>query len=84
MHGGAKGADSLAGLVARQLGFKVEVYPANWKKYGRAAGPVRNNQMLDTDPDVVLAFHPNLKESKGTAHCVREARKRSIEVKLYG
>jgi hypothetical protein len=35
IHGGAKGADTLGGFVAEKLGFKVLVFPANWKRYGK-------------------------------------------------
>lgn len=72
----------MAGEVATELGCQVEVFPADWKKYGRAAGPIRNNEMLDSDPDVVLAFHDSLETSKGTKHCVEQALKRGMTV-LY-
>lgn len=80
IHGAAKGADTIGGKCAEQLGFEVVVVPAQWEKYGRAAGPIRNCQMLDMDPDFVIAFHDDLENSKGTKHCVTEARKRDIEV----
>lgn len=83
IHGGAKGADTMAGWVAKQMGWDVEVYPADWAKCGRSAGPIRNNQMLDLEPDIVLAFHEDLENSKGTGHCVKEARKRGYDVKIY-
>jgi len=61
IHGAGRGADSIAGRVAVGLGLPVEAYPADWRRYGRGAGPVRNQQMLDEGrPDAVLAFHPNL------------------------
>jgi len=82
IHGAARGADSIAGEVATELGHTVEVYPAQWNTYGRAAGPIRNNQMLDTKPDLVIAFHADLSQSKGTAHCIKEAEKRGIIVEL--
>ena len=57
IQGEARGADSLARDVAQNLGIEVLPFPANWEKYGRAAGPIRNKQMLDEgDPDGVLAF----------------------------
>lgn len=81
IHGGCRGADRLAGEVATNLGFKVEVYPADWRKHGKAAGPIRNRQMLDEHPDIVIAFHNDLKNSKGTKDTVTEAIKRGIPVK---
>jgi hypothetical protein len=47
IHGGAKGADTLAGQWAKANGMKVEIYRAAWTKHGRAAGPIRNQQMID-------------------------------------
>lgn len=55
--GGASGADRLASDWARAHNVPVEVFPADWKTHGRAAGPIRNQQMLDEGrPDIVLAF----------------------------
>lgn len=83
IHGAARGADTLGGYVAERFcGFKVEAYPADWNKYHRAAGPIRNRQMLDQKPDLVIAFHSDLATSKGTKDCVMEARKRKIPVEV--
>lgn len=83
IHGAARGADTLAGEAATRLGYRVEEYPADWEKYGKKAGILRNLQMLDTKPDEVWAFHDDLAASKGTAHTVREAKKRGIFVMEY-
>lgn len=84
LHGGARGADSLGGIVAKELGFTVEPpYMADWQRYGRAAGVIRNREMLDTCPDLVIAFHDDLDNSKGTKDCITEARKRGIKVILH-
>ena len=82
IHGCARGADRIAGYTAKELGFKVEAFPAQWDLYGRAAGAIRNRQMLNTKPDFVIAFHNNILESKGTANCVKTAKHRGISVKL--
>ena len=56
-HGSARGADTLAGVVANGRGVKVTRFPADWNKHGKAAGPIRNQQMLDEfRPDIVVAF----------------------------
>lgn len=82
IHGAAKGADSLAGDVAKMFGFKVEEYPADWEKHGRAAGPLRNRKMLEEGkPNIVLAFP--LKQSIGTRHMVKIASEAGVEVKVY-
>jgi hypothetical protein len=84
IEGGANGADRLASECAKELGIPVMEFPANWKKYGRAAGPIRNRQMLDEGkPEVVLAFHDDITKSKGTKNMVEQARKRNKTVYVY-
>ena len=53
IHGAARGADTIAADVARSLGWEVIPYPADWRRFGRAAGPRRNAEMLRTGPDTV-------------------------------
>ena len=84
IEGGASGADTMARHAAEFLGIPVKEYKATWEKYGRAAGPIRNRQMLDEKPDLVVAFHHDLSKSKGTKDTVTEARKRGIPVKVIG
>ena len=75
--GDACGADWLARAYAKDTNRKYEGYPADWKKYGKAAGPIRNQQMLDEGkPDIVVAFPGGV----GTADMVRRARKAGVEV----
>ena len=84
VHGGAPGADRLVGVVAAGLGLSVQAYPAQWHQYGRAAGPLRNQEMLtDAKPDLVLAFHRNLARSRGTADMVRRARAAGVPVRVF-
>lgn len=47
LHGGARGADAAIGRAARQLGWPALVLPAEWERHGRAAGPIRNRQLLE-------------------------------------
>lgn len=54
--GGAKGADTLANQWATKRGLRVCVLFADWDKYGKAAGMIRNKLMLEEKPDVVIAF----------------------------
>ena len=57
VHGAAAGADSLADQWAVVNWCGNKPYPADWKKYGRAAGYIRNKKMLDEEhPDLVIAF----------------------------
>ena len=81
--GAASGADRLAALVAADLGLGVEEYPADWRRYGRAAGPIRNQWMLDhARSDRVIAFHADLARSRGTADMLRRARRAGLPVTL--
>jgi hypothetical protein len=84
IEGDANGADKMAGKLASGMdGVCVEVYPAQWSKYGRAAGPKRNQQMLNTGIDKVLAFHNNILASRGTADMIRRARKAGIPTFIF-
>ena len=77
ISGKAPGADSLAERWAKEAGVKFEGYPADWKTNGRAAGPIRNQQMLDEGkPDFVIAFPGG----KGTADMVKRAKAACLPV----
>ena len=85
IHGAARGADTLGKFAAERIGLKVinegKGFPADWKRYGKGAGPIRNQQMIDEGkPDMVLAFHDNINESKGTKDMVERARGIGIKV----
>jgi hypothetical protein len=82
IHGAARGADRIAAAVAESLGFAVRGYPADWKAEPRRAGYIRNALMLDQEPELVIAFWD--RRSPGTAHTIREAEKRGIEVRIVG
>lgn len=77
VHGGAAGADALAGAWARDNGCPEREYLADWDALGRAAGPLRNQKMLDeTKPDLVIAFPGGA----GTADMVRRAKAAKVPV----
>jgi hypothetical protein len=81
VHGGAPGADTIAAELAHGFGMNVEIHMANWQEFHRAAGPIRNQAMVDAGADICLAFlMPN---SKGTADCVHRAKKAGIKVREY-
>lgn len=76
-HGGANGADALAGAWAGERGVPVTEFKADWKAYGKAAGPVRNRQLLETwRPDFLVAFEGGA----GTQNCKQTARLLRIPV----
>lgn len=75
--GMAFGADTMAYNWAKRHGITVHEFPADWKKYGKAAGPIRNKRMLDEGkPDLVIAFPGG----GGTANMVKLAREAGVEV----
>ena len=79
IHGAAKGADKLAGEIANELGITVSEFPADWNKFGKSAGPIRNLQMLsEGKPDRVLAFHNHINNSKGTKHMLGAAERAGL------
>lgn len=57
ISGHARGADQLAEMYADQNNIPVRIFPAQWDKYGKRAGYIRNVQMLEEgEPDLVVAF----------------------------
>jgi len=81
IHGGARGADTMAGDWAMLRGISCTVYEANWELEGRAAGPIRNKRMLDEGvPDLIVAFPGG----RGTANMIHQATERGFEVLEIG
>ena len=65
-------------------GVPVDHNPAEWHVHGKAAGPIRNMNMLRAKrPEYVLAFHPSFTTSKGTKHMVTIAREAGIPVEIF-
>ena len=79
VSGCASGADAIGERYAEENGFEVEKYPADWKTYGRSAGPKRNKQMAEIS-DYVICFWDG--ESKGTKSMIEYARKCGKPVKI--
>lgn len=80
VHGGAVGADQMAAEMAMKLGADAECYLPDWQAHGRAAGFKRNIQMLDTKPDLVIAFWDG--KSPGTKHTINNALDRRINTEI--
>lgn len=81
IEGGARGADSFAAEWAKLNRVLHIRFEAQWGDYGRAAGPIRNRQMLERGhPDLVLAFpKTTLAYSKGTKNMVKQAEKARVQ-----
>lgn len=71
ISGGAKGADTLGECFADDLNFEKEIYLADWNKEGKAAGFMRNQQIVDAC-DIVVAFWDG--KSRGTKDTIDKAR----------
>lgn len=81
VHGGCPtGADKYASewvkLYSRAA--KEEVHLANWNQYGKKAGPLRNQKMVDLGADLVMAYPKG--ESRGTRGCIKMADKAGLKV----
>lgn len=68
--GGARGADTIGNAIGEALGLETRVFPADWNRHGKAAGGIRNAQMLtEGRPDYVMAFPGG----PGTANMIRQS-----------
>ena len=77
ISGGARGADTLAAIYARERGCGLKIYPAEWGLWGNAAGPIRNQRMLEEEnPDVVFAF----RGGKGTFDMISKSKRQGFKV----
>ncbi len=79
VSGTARGADRMGEQYAAEHGYKTDQFPAEWGKYHKGAGPIRNLQMVKT-ADAVVAFWDN--ESSGTKNIVDCARQEHIPYKV--
>ena len=80
IHGDAAGADRLSGDWAVARGVPVKAVPARWKEHGRAAGPIRNGEMLKLLPDLVVAFPGG----RGTENMISQAERAGVRVLRVG
>lgn len=83
VSGHARGADTLGEEYAKEHNIRLAVFPADWKRYGRVAGPIRNKQMLQYASEqspVVIAFWNGT--SPGTRNMIQLAEKAGAEVHI--
>lgn len=82
VSGGARGADALGERFARENGIPVRRFEADWGKFGRAAGPIRNSEMAEyaskADRGYLAAFPKG--RSPGTRDMIRKAKERNLTV----
>ncbi|AEI50251.1 SLOG family protein [Runella slithyformis] len=77
ISGGASGADALAERYAKENGLKITVIPADWKTHGKAAGPMRNTEIIEACDQVVALWDG---KSTGTADTIRKAKQAGKQV----
>lgn len=84
IEGECRGADLMSRFIAERKGVPIMAFPAKWKEHGKAAGHIRNQQMLDEGkPDIVVAFHADLATSKGTKDMINRSLKANIDTWLH-
>ena len=77
VSGGAAGADALAELYARSRGLAFRVFPADWRRWGKLAGPIRNRQMADYGSAAVVYWDGR---SRGSADMISSASAAGLRV----
>lgn len=81
IEGGQRGVDFMAGRLAWHLGCGHIIVAANWQHYDKGAGPLRNEWMLQLQPNKVYGLHHDWSQSKGTTNCLSRAESLSIRTK---
>ena len=81
VHKNSGGADRTAEKYAVDFSIRSERHVANWRKYGKAAGPLRNQEMVDAGADICLAFLDPL--SVGTKDCLQRAAVAGIPIARF-
>lgn len=81
LSGCATGADTLGERYANEYGLSIERYPADWSKYGRSAGPIRNEEMA-ASADALIAFPKEGEDNKGTRSMISIARKKGLQIRI--
>ncbi len=76
LSGGCKGADLLGERFAKENGFPVKRYLPDWKQFGRAAGPIRNKQMVAVCHKVICFWDGNSKGTESLIQYAKEAKKK--------
>ena len=79
LSGGCKGADAIGERYAIENGYEIRKFVANWDKYGKAAGPIRNEQMA-IEADYIICFWDY--KSRGTKSTINLCKKYNVNCKI--
>ena len=77
VSGNCRGADLLGEQYAKERGYKIAQFPADWNKYGKSAGPKRNQQMANYT-EALIAFWDG--KSRGTKHMIEMAKQSKLRM----
>ena len=80
VSGGARGVDALGEQVAKNFGIPIKVFPADWDKHGKRAGPLRNIQMAEYADGLIAIWDG---KSIGTKHMIDQANKQGLVVYIF-
>lgn len=80
VSGMAPGVDTLAVRYAQENNLPLAEFHADWRKHGKAAGPIRNRQMAEYGEALVAVWDG---ESRGTKNMIEEATKRGLRVYVH-
>lgn len=72
VSGGARGADAMGERYAIEFNLPLKIYPADWNKHGRAAGPIRNQHMAEYADQLIAVWDG---QSKGTKNMIENMNK---------
>lgn len=79
VSGTANGADKLGERYARERGYILKQFPADWNKYGKGAGYIRNGEMSDYGEALIVFWDG---KSRGTEHMIKTAKSSGLKVRI--
>lgn len=80
VSGTAYGADKLGEKYARERGYALKQFPADWERFGKAGGYVRNVDMAEYADAAIIFWNGR---SKGTGHMIDIAKNRGLKLKIH-
>ena len=83
ISGGCRGTDLMAKRYAMQNKINYKEFPADWKRYGKAAGPIRNKLIVDASDAVIAFLSPSSKGTLNSINYAKKQKKKLIVVKLH-
>lgn len=79
VSGTARGADRVGEKIAEKLGLPIKRFPADWDKYGKSAGYIRNKEMAEYGSHLILIWDG---QSKGSKNMLEESQRRGLDIRV--